>query len=196
MYRLPAASTARKTGLFRQAWVAAPPSPQKPMVPLPATVVMVPSGATRRTRLLPASAMYRLPAASTNRPYGMSRHAWVAGPPSPQKPLVPLPATVVMVPSGATRRTRSWPGSAMYRLPAASTARPHGASRHAWVAGPPSPQKPAVPLPATVVMVAGLGDGAAPGWSALPVLPLGRLKEAPVAQSTRLNAVSYTHLTL
>src|SRR5664280_2025204 len=132
--------------------------------------------------------MYRLPAASTARPIGATRHAWVAGPPSPQKPLVPLPATVVMVPSGATRRTRLLlPGSAMYRLPAASRARPPGPWRHAWVAGPPSPQKPAVPLPATVVMVAGLGDGAAPGWSALPVLPLGRRKEAPVARSTRVN---------
>src|SRR5664280_18204 len=123
--------------------------------------------------------MYRLPAASTARLPG-PRQAWVAGPPSPQKATVPLPATVVMVPSGATRRPRLLPGSAMYRLPAASTARPLGMSRQAWVAGPPSPQKPAVPLPATVVMVAGLGDGAAPGWSALPVLPLGRRKEAPV----------------
>src|SRR5664280_592050 len=85
-----------------------------------------PGVVTSRTRLLAKLAMYRLPAASTNRPYGMFRHVWVAGPPSPQKPLVPLPATVVMVPSGATRRTRLLSSSLMYRLPAASTARPAG----------------------------------------------------------------------
>src|SRR5664280_2832879 len=84
-----------------------------------------PGVATRRTRLLAKLAMYRLPAASTARPSG-TRQAWVAGPPSPQKSLVPLPATVVMVPSGATRRTRVLLLSAMYRLPAASTARSVG----------------------------------------------------------------------
>jgi len=42
--------------------------------------------------------------------------------------------------------------SAMYRLPAESTATPLGQNNRALVAGPLSPLKPCVPPPATVVI--------------------------------------------
>ncbi len=117
---------------------------------------MTPDGDTSRTRLLLASAMKRLPAASTATPVGEYSSALVAGPPSPERPKAPLPATVLMTPAGDTSRTRLLPWSAMKRSPAASTANPTGLPARlssAAVAGPPSPLKPRVPLPATVVIV-------------------------------------------
>src|ERR1039457_6435691 len=95
--------------------------------------------------------MYRLPAESAATPPGPANWALVAGPLSPLKPSVPLPATVVITPF-ETLRTREFQASAMYRLPAASTATPEGQYNWARVAGPLSPLKPAVPLPATVVI--------------------------------------------
>ena len=50
----------------------------------------------------------------------------------------------------ATTRIRWLSWSAMTRLPLPSTATPPGAASSAWVAGPPSPENPAVPLPAMV----------------------------------------------
>src|SRR6266404_3614358 len=87
--------------------------------------------------------------------------ALVAGPPSPENELLPDPATVVMVPSGLMRRTRALPTSAMKRLPAVSAARPRGSLSRALAAGPPSPEKPAWPVPATVRIVPGAGGGEA-----------------------------------
>jgi hypothetical protein len=98
---LPALSTATLDGV-RIALVAGPPSASA-NVPPPATVVMIPLAETFRTRKLFVSAMNRLPAPSTATLHGHSC-ALVAGPPSPEKPRVPLPATVVMIPSGETRR--------------------------------------------------------------------------------------------
>ena len=43
MYIFPDASTATPTGKYRPADVASPPSPVYPLVPSPATVVMIPS---------------------------------------------------------------------------------------------------------------------------------------------------------
>jgi hypothetical protein len=51
-------------------------------------------------RLLLESAMKRRPEASTATPEGAFRDAEIAGPPSPEKPWVPFPATVVMSPPG------------------------------------------------------------------------------------------------
>ena len=49
-------------------------------------------------RIEPGSlAMYKLPEASSASPQGLIS-ALVAGPPSPLKPVSPLPATVVMMP--------------------------------------------------------------------------------------------------
>ena len=51
-----------------------------------------------------------------------------------------------------TIRTRLFPISAIYKLPAESSARPEMAANCARRAGPLSPAKPAEPLPATVLM--------------------------------------------
>jgi hypothetical protein len=61
---------------------------------------------TSRIRRVPASAMKRFPEPSTATPRGSSSDAEVAGPPSPAKASVPLPATVVMIPPADTFRIR------------------------------------------------------------------------------------------
>src|SRR5579862_2347220 len=81
--------------------------------------------------------------------------AQVAGPPSPEKQqFAPLPATVVMIPSGETLRI--WvlnSQSAIDRLPAPSTATPTG-SIAAAEAGPPSELlNHSDPPPAAVAMI-------------------------------------------
>jgi hypothetical protein len=53
-------------------------------------------------RPLPPSVMYKFPAVSTAAPGGPPSAALVAGPPSPEKPLFPFPATVVRLPPGLT----------------------------------------------------------------------------------------------
>src|SRR5947199_199911 len=63
---------------------------------------MIPAGVTFRIRLLPKSAMKRFPDPSTATPDGPASRADVAGPPSPLKPDVPLPATVVIKPDVPT----------------------------------------------------------------------------------------------
>ena len=108
---------------------AGPPSPLKPKAPVPANVVMIPSGPTLRTLSWPDATwlMYRLLSGPTASAKGLTSWAWVAGPPSPQAPLeqgLPLPATVVMIPSGDTFRTRWLPLSAMNRLPSGPSAIP------------------------------------------------------------------------
>jgi hypothetical protein len=112
------------------------------------------TAATLRMRWLNVSAMNRLPAASTATPWGNQILALVAGPPSPEKIALPVPATVVITPVAvATLRTRLFNVSAMNRLPAASNATPVGWLRLALVAGPPSPEKSSAPVLATVVMM-------------------------------------------
>src|ERR1041385_2197327 len=105
-------STATPYGDTSCPLVAGPPSP-KPLDPPPATVVMVPEEETFRTRLLPVSAMMRLPAPSTATPEGWYSVPLVAAPPSPEWPWAPLPATVVMMPAGESLRIRLLPASAM-----------------------------------------------------------------------------------
>ncbi len=150
MYRLPAGSVTTSFAWRSPALAANPPSPP---LPPPATVVMMPLAATRRTRLLPVSAMIRFPALSNVRRCGWLNSALVAGPPSPEDPAVPLPATVVMMPLLSILRIRLFRESAIYTLPAPSRATPIGRFRLAEVAGPPSPENPAVPVPAMVEMI-------------------------------------------
>ena len=84
--------------------------------------------------------MYRLPAASTATPWGPFNCALAAGPPSPEYPVDPFPATVpMMAPLAETLRTRLLPKSAMYTLPEESTATPMGRFSCALAAAPPSP---------------------------------------------------------
>ena len=164
MKRFPAPSTVTPPGESKLAAVAGPPSPPNPWVwvrararPFPATVLMMPAASTFRMRWLSWSAMKRFPALSTATPPGAAKLASVAGPPSPLKPDVPFPATVVMTPEESTFLIRWFWVSAMKRFPAPSTARPRGNCKVASVAGPPSPTKPGRPLPppATVVMGSG-----------------------------------------
>src|ERR1019366_2526671 len=58
-----------------------------------------------------------------------------------------------MMPLADTFRIRLFLESAMKRFPEASAAIPRGSYNDSEVAAPPSPEKPAVPFPATVVMM-------------------------------------------
>src|SRR5580700_8315224 len=165
MYRLPAESAATLSGLHNWALVAGPLSPLKAQVPVPATVVIAPFEALR-TRLLPVSAKYGLPAESTPTLKlwkALFNWALVAGPLSPLKPAVPFPATVVITPF-ETLRMRWFDASAMYTLPEESTATPCGSLTWALAAGPLSPLNPAVPFPTTRVNI--------------PVAPAHRMMES------------------
>ncbi len=71
---------------------------------------------------------------------------------------MPLPAMVVMMPP-AMRRMRWLALSQISSAPVRSSARALGWASEAAVAGPPSPENPALPLPAKVVMMP-LADGA------------------------------------
>src|SRR5271157_3239593 len=154
MNRLPAPSSATPDGNASDPLTAGPPSPDHPLVPLPATVVMVwVAASTRRTRLPDRSAMKRLPAASTATPNGKFREASAAGPLSPVDDAAPLPATSVRMPvTASTLNTRLFAESARYMLSALSTHTAAGATG-ALTAGPPTPEVPVVPFPATVTMI-------------------------------------------
>ena len=173
-------------GRFSVALVAKPQSPLKPpfpipIAPLPAIVLMTPEPAdTTRMRLFPKSAMSTLPAPSMSRPRG-TRLALVAGPPSPLKPSIPLPANVVMMPvAAATRRMRLLP-SPMSTFPLPSNTTPPHGDTLALVAGPPSPLYPYPPLPASVVMMpvpAATRRTRRPIESAMITFPLGSTASA------------------
>jgi hypothetical protein len=107
------------------------------------------------------SAIKKPPSAVAATPSGPSSWALVAGPPSPENPCV-LPATVVIVPSGDTRRTRWLNVSAIKKPPSAVAATPNGVPSWAAVDKPPSPENPNVE-PATVktLLVAAPAAGAA-----------------------------------
>ena len=109
-------------GKLSVAPVAAPPSPQAGNTPaqsppVPAAVVIVPAGLTRRTTRLLKSAIRNPPSPVDATPVGPLIVAAVAAPPSPVYPAVPFPATVVMTPAGETLRMRLLPWSAMSTLP-------------------------------------------------------------------------------
>src|SRR5271170_1938324 len=169
--KLPAPFSETRSGEFRVALVATPPSPVFPAAPVPAIVVImrgVPVSILRIT-LLSVSATYRLPAASMSRPSGQSKLALTAGPPSPERfppwtqpigasPSGPFPATVRIVPVVSTSRTRLSCASTKYRFPAASRTAPRASLRLALRAGPPSPQVEKEPVhrfpdPTMVVMI-------------------------------------------
>src|ERR1035441_2918214 len=121
MNRLALVSSAIAYGKFREALVAAPPSPAKDALPLPATVVIMPFALTLRMRLLSESAMNRFPLESTATPFGEYNAALVAAPPSPEKPMLALPATVTIVPFAFILRTRQFNQSVRNRLDRKST---------------------------------------------------------------------------
>src|SRR5579872_5785540 len=79
--------------------------------------------------------MKTLPAASTAMAWGRYKAALTAGPPSPEKPGEPLPATIVSTPSWSTFNTRWLSRSAIKRLPSVSRATPEVLPSGAWSAG-------------------------------------------------------------
>src|SRR4051812_48211415 len=97
--------------------LAGPPSPHGSVEAghfdeVPATVLIVPVGDTRRIRAPSLSAIRSPPSAVATTPPGPSMNADVAGPPSPHGgwtgEQLPPPATVLIVPLEATRRIRFW----------------------------------------------------------------------------------------
>src|SRR6201988_4529458 len=78
IYILPIASMETPIGCHNLAAVAGPPSPLKPGAPGPAKVLIMPAVVTLRIRLLPASAIEKLPAASKATPEGAYIPAAVA----------------------------------------------------------------------------------------------------------------------
>src|SRR5260221_2003041 len=101
---------------------------------------------TRRTRWLVCSAMYTLPRPSTATPLGPASIALVAGPPSPARPRLPVPAMDVRIPvMPSTRKTRLEVNSTTYRFSKRSTAIFCGRSMFTVVAS--------VPLPTTAAAV-------------------------------------------
>jgi hypothetical protein len=94
-YILPALSNAIPLGSSIVALVAAPPSPVCPELAPPAMVVIIPA-VTFLILLLPQSAMYILPAASTTEVVDLYKECVVAIP-SPLNVPVASPAIVVMI---------------------------------------------------------------------------------------------------
>ncbi len=136
--------------------MAGPPSPANAFVPFPAAVSTTPvCRFSRRTRWLSVSAMYRsvpvgsthtLPAGWADCPTGRFSVAAVPCPPSPENPAAPVPRIVaISCVSPSTLRTRRFPSSAMYRLPAASNFTLDGRFSSAAETGPPSPLKARFP---------------------------------------------------
>jgi hypothetical protein len=148
--QMPRAPKATPFGTFRRAAVAFPPSPVKPALPTPATVVIFPRTSMRRTTWLPASATHTLPSERWVTVNGLNRRDCWLGPPSPVYPTTPSPATVVMMPSGQSLRTRLLFHSAIQSPPSAAGATPLGCMSWASRARPPSPLAPETPVPATV----------------------------------------------
>ena len=105
---------------------------------------------TRRSRLSSVSAMRIAPFALSTAAARERRAApSTAGPPSPAYPHQPVPATVAMVPSAATLRTRPFRLSPIRNPPSEVVDTPTGCVQPAAVAAPPSPENPAVPVPAS-----------------------------------------------
>src|SRR3989442_1732064 len=99
MYSLPPASTATPAGPLTLPLAPPPPSPPRQGHPFPATFFFLSYAA--HPFLLPfptRPSSDLLPLASSATPVGTLRLALVAAPPSPAKLLMPLPATVVMIP--------------------------------------------------------------------------------------------------
>ena len=88
------------------------------VLPMPATVFIIPSTVTLRMTLLPKSEKYTLPEASKLIPIAPLIVALIAGPVSPLYPVAPVPTKVVIILVDAvTLRTLKFPESQMKVLP-------------------------------------------------------------------------------
>ena len=113
------------------------PSMPKSAVPPPATVMIMGSPSTLQIRLLPVSAMKRLPKASTATPVGALSWAEVARTPPPKSFVSPPPANSGDAAVAADLADPVAAGIGDEEVPEASTATPVGASSRAEVAGMP-----------------------------------------------------------
>jgi len=120
----PSAATVSAAGESSDARLAGPPSPPTPRRP-PATVKTAPSGVMRRRRSVPASAISRPPFSRGTTSVGADSPVERSDAPSAAKPR-PRPAICVIVPSGARRRIRPPPVSAIRRPPSAVGVTPRG----------------------------------------------------------------------
>src|SRR5207237_10324473 len=147
--KLPSCRTATPLGASSRASVAEPQSPHGDAgsghaAPVPATVEMMPLADTFLTLFPWSSVMRNPPSGVATARSGALSFAEVAGPPSPHGFVgaahgTPVPATVVMWPSGHTLRIRSFERSAIRNPPSRAGPTPVGWSRCAEAAGPPSP---------------------------------------------------------
>ena len=86
-------------------------------------------------------------------PKGLRKSVEVADTPLLEVPgTPPIPAIVLIVPSKAIFRMQELLVSAKYTMPVLSTQISTGLRKLAEVAGPPSPENPAVPVPAIVAI--------------------------------------------
>ena len=129
----PPAAAATPRGSQVLAVRAGPPSPEKLPRPVPARVTIVPSGRTRRIWFTLATR--KPPSGVAATAAGRGTAAAVAGPPSPDGTMAPLPATVEIVPSGADPPDAVAVGDEEALRPP-STPRPSAAT-----AAPPSPDR-------------------------------------------------------
>ncbi len=123
---LPSGSSATPCTRLSCAAVAAPPSPENPAAPVPATVAMRPSLPTLRTAGRNGAANTKPPSGVTAMPRGWSIAALVAGPPSPsarrrryRQPWRSSPVPVWSAPS------RTGPARGRTRRPARTSKRSH-----------------------------------------------------------------------
>ena len=106
--RFPERSKSSALGPFNGISPMDAPSDVGPRPPLPAKVLILPLlESILLTRLLPMSQTYRLSSESNWMLCGCFNWAEAAGPPSPEKPATPVPATVLIRPVRTSiRRTR------------------------------------------------------------------------------------------
>ena len=154
IYVLPRLSIQTARGPIIDASVAGRPSPFLSFSPFPAKVLIIPVLRSNRLILWSCmSAINRPPFLSKKQSFGSFICACVPGPPSPLYPETPVPATVVIIPElWSTFLIAALYLSTIYISPLVSTDSEYKLSMVDRVAGPPSPEYPDTPVPATVVI--------------------------------------------
>ena len=120
-------------------------------------------GFTRLIRLLCQAAMTSRPCGSKVTSVGWFRRPLTSSSLSVSGASSPTPATMCSLPSVPTARTRWLFQSTMTSRPSGARATSAGAYSQVSRGGSPSLPSPAMPVPATVQMVPGVGSQALPG---------------------------------
>src|SRR6266571_1998118 len=108
--------------------------------------------------------MYMFPLVSKRNSCGVLSCAAVAGPPSPEYPFVPVPAsTEIFLLRKSSRRRRWLPYSTQYSAPSGPMTRPKGLLRVEWPARSPLAANPSTPVPANVAIRLGDAGGGKKG---------------------------------